>query len=78
MKFFLLFMGILFIIAIVVLYFQLFTGPSAMIPFFTALIDIKQFTIYIILLAFGAGTFLTISIRWFISSNDSIDDDFNL
>ena len=32
----------------------------------------------IILLAFGAGTFLTISIRWFISSNDSIDDDFNL
>ena len=77
MKRFYLGMWALFIIAIVILFFQLLIWIVIQVPFFTTYIDVSMYAIYQILLSFFAGMFITLWIKSFNSSS-SLDDDFDL
>lgn len=78
MKFFYLFIAIVCLVALTILYFQMIVSVSMQVPFFDGYIDINKFTLYLVILALLGGVFLTLGVKWFLSSSSSIDDDFDL
>ena len=63
MKFFYIFLGIAFLIAMTILYFQIIVTVGMQVPFFSSYIDIRIFILYFIVLGMGCGIFLTLGIK---------------
>lgn len=78
MKYLYLFLGIICLIAMTILYFQMIVSVSMQVPFFQKYIEVSVFILYLIILALGCGVFVTLWIKWILSSTGSIDDDFDL
>ncbi len=79
MKFLYLLLGIVFFIGIMVLWFQLMVGTLVTVPFFTWHMRIVEFEVIMIVGSMLSWVFLTLGIKWFISwENSSNDDDFDL
>jgi hypothetical protein len=67
MKYFYLAVGIVLLIAIMIVFFQLFAGSMVFVPFFTKWIDIINYTVAVIFLSLFAGIFMTLAISKFLS-----------
>ena len=78
MKYLFLLGGIVGIVAILIVYFQLFAVGHAKVLFFQEYISMTQFATYITSIAFFTWVCLALGIQWLLSWWEKYDDDFNL
>ncbi len=82
MRYIYLWLWIVLLFSIVIVYFQVMTGPpafrNASAPFFASNIDSVPFMFYMIVMSFFSWVLLTLWIKWILDSSKDLDDWFDL